>query len=818
MTRPRRFVHMLPQAYWSLPLVFMLAVFFILLIPQTGYARPLTAAQPVLIELPPYATVEIAVGGFCQNRGQPFPGSVLTLTGTTPPEVQHAIHYGASQGLLPENVYQVQLAVWGLLGTAKPADSRFSVVGEIMEYARTVGADPAASDAPSLLEAAEKGMVAIDLSDFQSASSPDYYGIGTLRLTNLSGDAQAIAMPYGLLFQDTQSGDTQNMGIFPQGVAVVVSEPGPAGPQGEKGDTGPQGPAGPVGPAGPQGEQGEPGLAGPQGPAGPAGAQGEKGDTGPQGPAGPQGGQGVAGLACWDHNGNGKPDKEEDANNDGKYDALDCMGPEGPQGATGDTGPQGLAGPIGPQGPVGPQGEQGEQGDTGPQGPVGPQGDSGPQGPQGVAGAQGPAGLACWDVNGDGKPDKAEDTNGDGKYDALDCMGTVGPQGATGSQGPKGDAGPMGPAGPVGLQGEQGESGPQGPAGAAGPKGDTGPQGPQGEQGEKGDAGPQGPVGPQGLAGIACWDSNENSLCEKDEDVNQDGSYNVLDCLGSVGEVGPKGDTGPQGPQGEKGDSGPQGAAGPMGPAGPAGPQGEQGDTGPIGPVGPQGEQGEIGPMGPAGPQGDAGPMGPAGTTGATGPMGPMGPAGPQGEQGATGPIGPVGPQGPMGVAGLSCWDLDGNGVAEKAEDINSDGNYDANDCIGPMGPAGVLGATGPMGPTGPVGPQGPIGPAGPPGLIDVVTVMDMTPRDGEPSKSVTVLCEPGMYVLGGGFDVDGPDSDDWIVSVQESYPVEEQGWHVRAEAWNARISRTGDCNCADDDWKVTVWAICGEKFPAGKG
>jgi hypothetical protein len=37
-------------------------------------------------------------------------------------------------------------------------------------------------------------------------------------------------MPYGLLFQDTQSGDTQNMGIFPQGVAVVVSEPGPAGP------------------------------------------------------------------------------------------------------------------------------------------------------------------------------------------------------------------------------------------------------------------------------------------------------------------------------------------------------------------------------------------------------------------------------------------------------------------------------------------------------------------------------------------------------------------------------------------------------------
>jgi hypothetical protein len=69
------------------------------------------------------------------------------------------------------------------------------------------------------------------------------------------------------------------------------------------------------------------------------------------------------------------------------------------------------------------------------------------------------------------------------------------------------------------------------------------------------------------------------------------------------------------------------------------------------------------------------------------------------------------------------------------------------------------------------------------------------------------------LQVLGGGFDVDGPDSEDWIVAVQESYPVEEQGWHVRAEAWNARVAST-----ADDAWKITVWAICGEKFPAGKG
>jgi len=116
MTRTRVFVHALTQARWSLPLVFALTVLALILIPQTGYARPIAAAQPVLIALPPYATVEIAIGGFCQNRGQPFPGPVLNLIGMTPPDVQHAIHYGASQGLLSENVYQVQLAVWGLLG------------------------------------------------------------------------------------------------------------------------------------------------------------------------------------------------------------------------------------------------------------------------------------------------------------------------------------------------------------------------------------------------------------------------------------------------------------------------------------------------------------------------------------------------------------------------------------------------------------------------------------------------------------------------------------------------------------------------------
>jgi hypothetical protein len=46
--------------------------------------------------------------------------------------------------------------------------------------------------------------------------------------------------------------------------------------------------------------------------------------------------------------------------------------------------------------------------------------------------------------------------------------------------------------------------------------------------------------------------------------------------------------------------------------------------------------------------------------------------------QGATGPQGIPGPSGP---AGVSCWDLNGNGVGDRNEDVNGDGTFDALDC-----------------------------------------------------------------------------------------------------------------------------------------
>lgn len=82
---------------------------------------------------------------------------------------------------------------------------------------------------------------------------------------------------------------------------------------------------------------------------------GEDGETGPQGPQGlagldgfdgvdgENGADGAYGVSCWDLNGNGTGDAEEDLNDDGNFDALDCQGADGTDGADGTNGTDGNA-------------------------------------------------------------------------------------------------------------------------------------------------------------------------------------------------------------------------------------------------------------------------------------------------------------------------------------------------------------------------------------------------------------------------------------------------------------------------------------------
>ena len=57
-----------------------------------------------------------------------------------------------------------------------------------------------------------------------------------------------------------------------------------------------------------------------------SGCEGDDGAAGAAGQAGQPGADGSDGLACWDLNGNGVGDPDEDTNGDGTFDALDCAG------------------------------------------------------------------------------------------------------------------------------------------------------------------------------------------------------------------------------------------------------------------------------------------------------------------------------------------------------------------------------------------------------------------------------------------------------------------------------------------------------------
>lgn len=73
----------------------------------------------------------------------------------------------------------------------------------------------------------------------------------------------------------------------------------------------------------------------------------------------------------------------------------------------------------------------------------------------------------------------------------------------------------------------------------------------------------------------------------------------------------------------------------------------------------------------------------------------------------------------PQPEDGLSCWDLNGDGVFDADEDMDGDGEATAYDCRGAQGEPGINGLNGIDGENGDdgigvPGPPGAIGPAGP--------------------------------------------------------------------------------------------------------
>lgn len=294
-------------------------------------------------------------------------------------------------------------------------------------------------------------------------------------------------------------------------------------------------------------------------------------------------------------------------------------------------------------------------GPTGPTGAAGATGVAGAAGPTGANGATGPTGIHCWDLNGNNINDPAEDVNGDGSWNTLDCQGATGVAGAAGATGPAGANGATGAAGPTGAAGANGVAGPTGPMGPTGPTGfGVGPTGPTGATGT---AGPTGPTGANGTNGAT-------------------GATGVTGAAGTTGAAGPTGPTGAAGTNGTNGATGATGANGAAGVTGPTGPTGAAGTNGATGATGVTGAAGPTGATGAAGANGATGATGATGLTGATGAAGAAGPTGPSGANGAAGATGPTGPT----------WTL-------TTPTFNANGTFTVNGTAGSGGPVTSLAA-----------------------------------------------------------------------------------------------------------------------------
>jgi hypothetical protein len=130
----------------------------------------------------------------------------------------------------------------------------------------------------------------------------------------------------------------------------------------------------------------------------------------------------------------------------------------------------------------------------------------------------------------------------------------------------------------------------------------------------------------------------------------------------------------------------------------------------------------------------------------------------------------------------------------------------------GPQGPPGANGTQGPPGPQGIQGIQGPIGPngtQGPSGITQLINGTNVylvtnssTVAAGESDTFALAQCQPGDFVLNGGYDLNGINDlfDNLIVDDKPiTEPTPGGGWNVQVIGAGPLIELTAIAYCFDN-------------------
>lgn len=181
----------------------------------------------------PGASATVSFEGFCYQFGEAFPSAVSAPSGLADENIRAALTLARAQGFTgsDQDALQVQYAIWQLQGE-QDAPAGGDLARDVVNRSRTAQA-PAPAGATSLIDAAAAGQVRVEVAEFAPVGGPveiapgvsdNFYGRGSLVVTNLSDQELTLYMPIGTIIP-SQDPEEQDLVAYSTG---VESEPAQA--------------------------------------------------------------------------------------------------------------------------------------------------------------------------------------------------------------------------------------------------------------------------------------------------------------------------------------------------------------------------------------------------------------------------------------------------------------------------------------------------------------------------------------------------------------------------------------------------------------
>lgn len=189
--------------------------------------------NPSTITLQPGGKATITFEAFCTNFGQKFPLSIQAPNAVSADNIRGALAYIQQNNLSadPAKALEAQYAIWQLSGaTGSPAGGADAQA--VVAAAANAPASPAGT---SVIDALKANQVSVAIDSWQpigekvaiGAATDNFYGRGTMTVTNTSQQALTLAIPVGTLFPPATAGE-QTMAGYATDTQVSNPQAAPA--------------------------------------------------------------------------------------------------------------------------------------------------------------------------------------------------------------------------------------------------------------------------------------------------------------------------------------------------------------------------------------------------------------------------------------------------------------------------------------------------------------------------------------------------------------------------------------------------------------